>query len=83
MNKDENQHGKLPVEGHDFAKHDEEQKKQPASQGEVAGQKDGDFSELEKSRMENPPDHREENGSDKDDVNSDTRINQSKGINNN
>jgi len=81
MNEDENQQGKLPVKGHDFARHEEEgQKKKSALKSKAASQKDGNFSELEKSRMENPPDHREENGSDKDDVNSDTRINQSKGI---
>lgn len=68
------------VTGQDFAKpNDKENKKQP-SHGEVANQKDGDFSELEKSRMENPPRHRESNGSDKDDVDSSTRNNQNKGV---
>ncbi|WP_316827399.1 hypothetical protein [Pedobacter miscanthi] len=80
MNKDENQNEKLPVEGQDFAKPAEEQEKKPSSHGEVANQKEGDFSELEESRMEHPPKHREENGSGKDDVDSDTKINQGKGV---
>ncbi|WP_343523329.1 hypothetical protein [Pedobacter sp.] len=80
MNKDENQDKKLPVERHDFARQEKNQKNKPSSHGVVANQNGGNFSELEKSRMENPPSHREENGSDKDDVNSDTRIDQSKGI---
>lgn len=80
MNKDENQHEELPVEGQDFASPEEEQKKKPSSNGEVANQKGSDFSELEESRMEKPPKHREENGSSKDDLDSDTKIDQSKGV---
>lgn len=80
MNKDKDQKEELPVEGQDFAKPEEEQKKKPSSHGEVANQKGGDFSELEESRMEKPPKHREENGSSKDDLDSDTRIDQSKGV---
>jgi len=80
MNKHENHQEELPVEGQDFANPEEEQKKKPSSHGEVANQKGGDFSELEESRMEKPPRHREENGSSKDDLDSDTKIDQSKGV---
>ncbi|MFC3562077.1 hypothetical protein [Pedobacter jamesrossensis] len=52
------------IEGQDFAKPDDENQK-PSSHGEVANQKDGDFTELEESRMENPPKHRDVNGSEK------------------
>lgn len=38
------------------------------------------FSELEESRMENPPKHRDENGSTKDDLDSGTEIDQSEGV---
>ncbi len=68
------------VIGQDFANPDKEVNKKQPSHGEVANQKGGDFSELERSRMENPPKHRERNGSDKDDVDSDTQNNQSKGV---
>ncbi|QIL38831.1 hypothetical protein G7074_05755 [Pedobacter sp. HDW13] len=68
------------VIGQDFANPDETANKKQPSHGEVANQKDGDFSELEKSRMENPPQHRERNGSDKNDVDSNPRNNQSKGV---
>ncbi|MGM9474931.1 hypothetical protein ACS5PU_00825 [Pedobacter sp. GSP4] len=80
MTKKETTDQKMPVEGQDFADPQEEAKRKPSSHGEVANQKDGDFSDLEKSRMENPPEHRDENGSDKSDVDSDTEINQSKGV---
>jgi len=62
--KDEN----LPVEGQDFADPKEELNEKPSSHGEVGNQKGGDFSELEKSRMEHPPKQRDENGSEKDDA---------------
>ncbi len=70
----------LPIEGQDFADPKDAAKNKPSSHGEVANQKNGDFSELEESRMENPPEHREENGSSKEDVDSDTKINQEKGV---
>lgn len=79
MKKHENPEEDLPIEGQDFADPKEEIKK-PSSHGEVANQKDGDFSDLEESRMENPPKHRAENGSSKDDLDSDTEIDQSKGV---
>jgi hypothetical protein len=80
MKKHENHEEELPVEGQDFADPKEELKEKPSSHGEVANQKGGDFSELEESRMENPPKHREENGSGKDDLDSDTQLDQSKGV---
>ncbi|MGQ7852719.1 hypothetical protein ACUN24_00565 [Pedobacter sp. WC2501] len=70
----------LPIEGQDFADTKEELTNKPSSHGEVANQKGGDFSELEKSRMENPPKHRDENGSTKDDLDSSTEIDQSEGV---
>lgn len=70
----------LPVEGQDFANPKEELTNKPSSHGEVANQKGGDFSELEESRMEHPPKHRDENGSTKDDLDSNTEINQSEGV---
>lgn len=76
MTNDEN----LPVEGQDFADHDKEENKKPSSHGEVANQKDGDFSELEESRMENPPRKRDDNGSSSDDVDSTNGVDQQKGI---
>lgn len=80
MKKDEDQYEELPVEGQDFADPKKELKEKPSSHGEVANQKDGDFSELEESRMEKPPKHRDDNGSGKEDVDSDTDIDQSKGV---
>lgn len=79
MRNEENQSNDLPIEGQDFADPKEALDK-PSSHGEVANQKNGDFSELEESRMENPPKHRDGNGSSKDDVDSDTKINQEKGV---
>jgi len=70
----------LPIEGQDFADPKEELTNKPSSHGEVANQKGGDFSELEKSRMENPPKHRDENGSTKDNLDSSTEIDQSEGV---
>nr|WP_315423341.1 hypothetical protein [uncultured Pedobacter sp.] len=70
----------LPIEWQDFADPKEELTNKPSSDGEVANQKGGDFSELEKSRMENPPKHRDENGSTKDDLDSSTEIDQSEGV---
>jgi hypothetical protein len=70
----------LPVDGQDFADPKEELTNKPSSHGEVANQKGSDFSELEESRMENPPKHRDENGSTKDDLDSSTEIDQSKGV---
>ncbi|WP_412466156.1 hypothetical protein [Pedobacter sp. KLB.chiD] len=80
ISKDKEQEG-LPVEGQDFADPKEEGKDDPSSHGEVANQNGSDFSELEESRMENPPEHRDENGSTKDDLDSSTAIDQSKGVN--
>ncbi|WP_231459133.1 MULTISPECIES: hypothetical protein [unclassified Pedobacter] len=67
-NKPEHTQENLPIEGQDFADPKEEINKKPSSHGEVANQKGGDFSDLEESRMENPPEKRDTNGSDKDDV---------------
>ncbi|ARS41259.1 hypothetical protein CA265_17000 [Sphingobacteriaceae bacterium GW460-11-11-14-LB5] len=80
MTKEDKKHEGLPVEGQDFADPKEERKEKPSSHGEVGNQKDGDFSELEESRMENPPKHRDENGSSKDDLDSGTQLEQSKGV---
>jgi len=80
MDKEDRTHQGLPVEGQDFADPKEKLKETPSSHGEVANQKEGDFSELEESRMENPPKHRDENGSSKDDLDSSTEIDQSKGV---
>ncbi|WP_131538638.1 hypothetical protein [Pedobacter nototheniae] len=69
------------VKGQDFADPKTEQQQKPSSHGEVANQKDGDFSELEESRMEHPPKHREENGSDKNDTdNPKGSVNQKNGV---
>lgn len=68
------------VEGQDFADPKEEINKKASSHGEVANQKGGDFSELEESRMEHPPKHREENGSDKNDTDNTKGVDQSTGI---
>lgn len=62
----ENSKDKKVVKGQDFAKPEDENQK-PSSHGEVANQKDGDFTELEESRMDHPPKHRETNGSEKED----------------
>lgn len=71
----------LPVEGQDFDDSKEEVVKKSSSHGEVANQKGSDFSDLEESRMEHPPEHRDENGSDESDVdNSKGEIDQSKGV---
>jgi hypothetical protein len=80
MTKDDNKHEGLPVEGQDFADPKEKLKENLSSHGKVANQKEGDFSELEETRMENPPKHREDNGSSKDDLDSGTEIDQSKGV---
>ncbi|RNL51296.1 hypothetical protein [Pedobacter jejuensis] len=56
-----------PIEGQDFAKPEEEDQK-PSSHGEVANQKGSDFTDLEESRMDHPPKHRDTNGSTKDDT---------------
>jgi len=68
------------VIGQDFANPDDTVNKKQPSHGETANQKDGDFSDLEKSRMENPPRHRVENGFNKNDVNSNPTNSQSKGV---
>lgn len=82
MNDENIPKGDLPeeqaIKGQDFAKPDENKK--PSSHGEVANQKDGDFSDLEESRMEHPPKHRDENGSDQDDTDDTEGVNQSEGI---
>ena len=52
-----------PVKGQDFADPKNESDKKPSSHGEVANQKDGDFTDLEESRMDNPPAQRDTNGS--------------------
>ncbi|MCZ4225512.1 hypothetical protein [Pedobacter rhodius] len=71
---------KQAVKGQDFAKPEEENKKTP-SHGEVANQTGGDFSDLEESRMDNPPEKRDANGSDKSDTDAYTgNVNQEKGI---
>jgi len=81
MNKQEKKPENLPVEGQDFADPKEELKEKPSSHGEVANQKDGDFSDLEESRMENPPKKRDTNGSDKDDVDDlSGNVDQEKGV---
>ncbi|QPH41438.1 hypothetical protein [Pedobacter endophyticus] len=80
MNNQEDNNENLPVEGQDFADTEKELKEKPSSHGEVANQKEGDFTELEASRMEHPPKHREDNGSSKDDVDSNTNIDQQKGV---
>lgn len=80
MKKHNNDKSNLPVEGQDFADPGEALNEKQPSHGEVANQKDGDFSELEKSRMENPPQHRDENGSGKDDFDNNTQTDQSKGV---
>lgn len=74
--KDENS----PIEGQDFADPKEGLNKIPSSHGEVANQKGGDFSELEESRMEHPPEDRDENGSSKDDLDTASDIDQSNGV---
>ncbi|MFC4212923.1 hypothetical protein ACFOWA_17130 [Pedobacter lithocola] len=56
-----------PVKGHDFASPENEEQK-PSSHGEVANQKGSDFTDLEESRMDHPPKHRDTNGSTKDDA---------------
>jgi len=65
MSKQEKKQENLPVEGQDFADLGEELNEKPSSHGEVANQKGSDFSELEESRMENPPKERDTNGSEK------------------
>lgn len=68
------------VEGQDFANPKEELLKKPSSHGEVGNQQGGDFSDLEESRMEHPPKHRDENGSKKSDSDKTKGVNQSTGI---
>ncbi|RZL18371.1 MAG: hypothetical protein EOO96_27505 [Pedobacter sp.] len=80
MNKPTKKDDNPPVEGQDFADPKEELKQKPSSHGEVANQKGGDFSELEESRMDNPPEHRDENGSGIEDTDADTKSDQSKGV---
>ncbi|KLT66130.1 hypothetical protein [Pedobacter sp. BMA] len=70
----------LPVKGQDFADNEKEENKKPSSHGEVANQKESDFSELEESRMENPPRKRDDNGSSKENVDSTNGVDQEKGI---
>lgn len=70
------------VKGQDFADPKAEKAQKPSSHGEVANQKDGDFSELEESRMEHPPKHRDGNGSDKHDTdNPKGSVSQQEGVN--
>lgn len=82
MNNKKNPNKDIPeeqaIKGQDFAKPDKNEK--PSSHGEVANQKDGDFSDLEESRMEHPPKHRDENGSDQSDTDNTDGVNQSEGI---
>ncbi|GGI22169.1 hypothetical protein [Pedobacter mendelii] len=66
-NKKKIENDQEPVKGQDFAKTDDENQK-PSSHGEVSNQKGGDFTELEESRMENPPKNRDTNGSSKSDT---------------
>lgn len=68
MKKPAKQDEHLPIEGQDFADPKEDINQKPSSHGEVANQKDGDFSDLEESRMEHPPKQRDENGSDESDT---------------
>jgi len=72
--------GNSPIKGQDFEDPNKKNKEKPSSHGEVANQKDGDFSELEESRMEHPPQHRDENGSSQDDVDQTKSDNQNKGV---
>ncbi|WP_316831308.1 hypothetical protein [Pedobacter aquatilis] len=62
MKRKETKTGELPIEGQDFDNPNKDIMQKPSSHGEVANQKGGDFSELEESRMENPPEERETNG---------------------
>jgi len=80
MKNNQQQSEDLPIEGQDFAKPENEAQENPASHGEVANQKEGDFTELEASRMEHPPKHREDNGSSINDVESDEGIDQQNGV---
>ncbi|TCO29027.1 hypothetical protein EV200_102446 [Pedobacter psychrotolerans] len=81
MNKPLKEEQNLPIEGQDFADPKEESIKKPASHGEVANQKGSDFSALEESRMDHPPKDRDENGSNKDDVDSPKgEVDQSNGV---
>jgi hypothetical protein len=69
-----------PVQGQDIINSKDEVKEKPASHGEVGNQKGSDFSELEESRMENPPKHRETNGSEKNNSSSDASKEQQNGV---
>ena len=81
MSKYEKKQEKSPVKGQDFADPNEELNDKPSSHGEVANQKGSDFSELEESRMDNPPEKRDTNGSENSgtDTHADTQ-NQENGI---
>lgn len=68
------------IEGQDFANPKHELLKKPSSHGEVGNQQEGDFSDLEESRMEHPPKHRDGNGSNKNDSDNPKGIDQSTGI---
>ena len=72
MSKQEKKQENLPVEGQDFADPKEELHEKPSSHGEVANQKGSDFSELEESRMENPPKKRDTNGSEESGIDANT-----------
>ena len=74
MTKQEKKQENSPVEGQDFADPKEELNEKPSSHGEVANQKGSDFSELEESRMENPPEDRDTNGSEKSGIDAQTDI---------
>jgi len=69
------------VKGQDFADPKKEEKEKPSSHGEIANQKGSDFTDLEESRMENPPEDRDTNGSENsNDGLSSENLNQEKGI---
>lgn len=67
------------VKGQDFAKPEADSKK--PSHGEVANQKGGDFSELEETRMDHPPESRDTNGSENENTtHQESRPNQTNGV---
>lgn len=62
MMQSKNEDKSKAVKGQDFEKPKGSEEK-PSSHGELANQKEGDFTELEESRMDNPPKKRLPDGS--------------------
>ena len=67
------------LKGSDFASSTRKEAEKPSSDLD-SDKKSDEFTELEKSRMDRPPEHREDNGSDQSHVDEVNDVNQSDGV---